>query len=188
MSHDFHLDRLPIIIERPYGGGCGCGCSGSGGCGGSAYGAPFQFTSYNFRDKWYAACDGYKEAVDAFNDFRVKVIQLYGKYPSASVLFGGEGKTKPGAKDPFLRSERAAQKRLKALKEIAKNALDACQGQAKAEKKGLSVSTKEQVSLDLEDTAPDNTMLYVAMGGVTAVGLGLIAFAAARKKKKAAAE
>jgi LPXTG-motif cell wall-anchored protein len=89
-------------------------------------GGVFQFEDYNENNKWYEKCAEYRTAVNNFNDFRAKVIALYGKRPRADVFLGQKGRTKPKQEDKFLRSERAANQQLKSLQAIAVNTLKKC--------------------------------------------------------------
>jgi LPXTG-motif cell wall-anchored protein len=89
-------------------------------------GGVFQFEDYNENNKWYEKCAEYRTAVNNFNDFRAKVIALYGKRPRADVFLGQSGRTKPKQEDKFLRSERAANQQLKSLQAIAVNTLKKC--------------------------------------------------------------
>jgi len=145
----FHASRLG---KRTKAYGCSCGCGSCGGAdtsygrahtmresgvfqpitamtaypAGNYSGGVFQFEDYNENNKWYEKCAEYRTAVNNFNDFRAKVIALYGKRPRADVLVGGKGRTKPKQEDKFLRSERAANQQLKSLQEIARNTLAKC--------------------------------------------------------------
>jgi LPXTG-motif cell wall-anchored protein len=89
-------------------------------------GGVLQFEDYNENNKWYEKCAEYRTAVNNFNDFRAKVIALYGKRPRADVFLGQSGRTKPKQEDKFLRSERAANQQLKSLQAIAVNTLKKC--------------------------------------------------------------
>lgn len=217
MPSDFHLDRLPIIVEtsfgRAYGGGCGCGnnygcgcgCDGSCGCGcgggsretwiANAYG-PAIFTAPPIRrghrevtddyagaygarllgvgwpDWWYskeayATCPEYTKIVDQWIKIRDKGVRK----------FGSIGWFAPDEAKQMVR-------RLQALEEKGDSIVRACKAGAGGSGEYAPPEEKQEVGLPVETA--DNTMLYVGLGALTLVGLGLGAVAVIRKKKKKA--
>lgn len=174
MSSDFHLDRLPIIIERApsYGGGCGCGCGGSGGCGSSTpnYGA--RALGIGWPDWWYskeayATCPEYTKIVDDWIKLRAKGV---GKFGSIGWFAPKEAKQIVA--------------RLQAMEERGDSMVRACKSGTSAGGGGEFAPPGQKEEAGLTPPPADNTLLYAGIAALGLVGLGLVTAAVVRKKKK----